>query len=45
VLSIHQTDMIFYGTDLDDYISCEFSGRFVSEDWTPPPMVPFWSDL
>lgn len=29
--------------DLADYINREFSGWFISEDWTPPPMVPFWS--
>jgi len=45
VLSIYQTDIIVYGTDLADYITCEFSGRSVSPDWTPPAMVPFWSDF
>ena len=47
VLSIYQTDIIVYGTDLADYINCEFSGsgRHISADWTPPPMVPFWSDF
>lgn len=45
VLSIMQTDIIIYGTDLAHYISCEFSRRFLSPDWTPPPMVPFWSDF
>jgi hypothetical protein len=45
VLSIYQTDIIVYGTDLADYITCEFSRRFISADWTPPPMVPFWSDF
>ncbi len=45
VLSIYQTDIIVYGTDLADYINCEFGRRFISPDWTPPPMVPFWSDF
>jgi hypothetical protein len=45
VLSIHQTDIIVYGTDLADYINQEFGGRSISPDWTPPPMVPFWSEL
>lgn len=45
VLSIHQTDIIVYGTDLADYITCEFDRRFISPDWTPPPMVPFWSEF
>jgi hypothetical protein len=47
VLSIYQTDIIIYGTDLADYITNDFSGsgRFISQDWTPPPMVPFWSEF
>jgi hypothetical protein len=45
VLSIYQSDIIVYGTDLADYITCEFSWRVISADWTPPPMVPFWSDF
>jgi hypothetical protein len=47
VLSIYQTDIIIYGTDLADYIDREFAdpGRPVSPGWTPPPMVAFWSDF
>ncbi len=47
VLSIHQTDIIVYGTDLADYITNDFSGSrwLISKDWTPPPMVPFWSEF
>jgi hypothetical protein len=47
VLSIYQTDIIVYGIDLADYIHNEFSGAgwSISADWTPPPMVPFWSDF
>ena len=45
VLSIYQTDIIIYGTDLADYINHEFGRWFISADWTPPPMVPFWSDF
>ncbi len=45
VLSIYQTDIIFYGTDLADYIGCELDGRSASADWTPPPLVPFWSEF
>lgn len=46
VLSIWQSDIIIYGTDLDDYIKQEFGGvgRIINADWTPPAMVPFWSD-
>lgn len=45
VLSIYQTDIIVYGTDLADYINQEFGRYSISSDWTPPPMVPFWSDF
>ena len=47
VLSIYQTDIIVYGIDLADYIHNEFSGSgwSISAGWTPPPMVPFWSDF
>lgn len=45
VLSICQSDII-YGTDLADYIDREFvPGPPVSEDRTPPRMVPFWSEF
>ena len=47
VLSIWQTDIIMYGTDLAQYIAIEFprpsNRRLVIPDLTPPPMVPFWS--
>jgi hypothetical protein len=47
VLSIHQTDIIVYGTDLANYIENEFirSGWSISADWTLPPIVPFWGDF
>jgi hypothetical protein len=45
VLSIYQTDIIVYGTDLADYINQEFGRYAISADWTPPPMVPFWSEF
>lgn len=45
VLSIYQTDIIVYGTDLADYINCEFDRWFISADCIPPPMVSFWSDF
>ena len=28
---MHQTDITFYGTDLADYIDCEFIQRFIRE--------------
>ena len=48
VLSIYQTDIIMYGTDLADYIATEFHPLTRDPpppDWTPPPMVPFWSEF
>jgi hypothetical protein len=51
VLSIWQTNIIMYGTDLGNYIAIEFHRRSMipnltpPPDWTPPPMVPFWSDF
>ena len=47
VLSIWQTDIIIYGTDLAEYINSEFTDHHsrISPDWTPPPMVPFWSEF
>jgi hypothetical protein len=47
VLSIYQTDIILYGTDLAEYIDREFTDpdRPISGDWTLPAMVPFWSDF
>jgi len=51
VLSIYQTDVIMFGTDLAEYIAIEFQRRSMipdltpPPDWIPPPMVPFWSDF
>lgn len=47
VLSMVQTDIIYYGLDLADYIQQEFAdGRGdVDESWNPQATVPFWRDL
>ncbi|MFC4125689.1 hypothetical protein [Nocardia rhizosphaerae] len=50
VLSVHQTDIIIYGTDLANYITNEFAdhgedGWSISDDWNRPPLVAFWGDL
>jgi hypothetical protein len=44
VFSVYQTDVIYYGNDLADYIDHEFG---MSKPWTPRPTIriPFWSDL
>lgn len=41
VLSVHQTDIIFYGNDLDDYIRNEFTGR--ASSLPAQSTVDFWS--
>lgn len=49
VLSIHQSDIICYGTDLVDYMYQEFDAGvgFERTDprWRPRPTVAFWSEL
>ncbi len=49
VLSVYQTDVIYYGTDLVDYIHQEFaaSGGTPRNDprWRPRATVAFWRDL
>jgi hypothetical protein len=47
VLSMWQTDIIYYGLDLADYMHQEFDevrGE-VDESWSPRATVPFWRDL
>ncbi|MEU6214659.1 hypothetical protein ABZ891_32790 [Streptomyces sp. NPDC047023] len=41
VLSVHQTDVIFYGNDLSDYVRREFTGR--SSGLPARATVGFWS--
>lgn len=46
VFSVYQTDVIYYGADLEDY----FRREFASAPWgagavEPRKRVPFWSDL
>lgn len=43
VLSVHQTDIIYYGNDLLDWLAYEFTRRGSSEP--PSRRVPYWSDL
>jgi hypothetical protein len=45
IFSVHQTDIIFYGIDLRDYLIREFLGRQGLGVWPIPPnirRVPFW---
>jgi hypothetical protein len=48
VLSIHQTDIIYYGMDISDYVHHEFGGPGLDrsdERWTPKATVPFWKEF
>ncbi|MFF4707359.1 hypothetical protein ACWC4D_14180 [Streptomyces sp. NPDC001288] len=47
VLSMWQTDIIYHGLDLADYMHREFDGARgeVDESWNPQATVPFWRDL
>jgi hypothetical protein len=47
VLSMWQTDLIYYGLDLVDYMHQEFDEARgeVDESWNPRATVPFWRDL
>ncbi|MFF0245931.1 hypothetical protein ACWEU6_37395 [Streptosporangium sandarakinum] len=45
VLSMWGSDIIYYGTDLLDYINQEFEDpRPEPEEWNPQATVPFWRD-
>jgi hypothetical protein len=45
VLSVHQTDVTYYGNDLADYVAHEFRVAAVSTVAAPAIHIPFWSDL
>jgi hypothetical protein len=48
VLSMWQTDVIYYGLDVADYINTEFGDadrRRDADSWNPVATVPFWRDL
>lgn len=45
VLSIHQTDVLCYGTDLADYVEQEFGGSGWRGGDAGRSTVAFWSDL
>ena len=48
VFSVYQTDIIYYGTDLLDYLQNEFKYYFGRKEYTingQPREIPFWSML
>jgi hypothetical protein len=45
VFSIHQSDVVYYGANLEDYFAREFLG-YDHRPWIEPTKhIPFWSDL
>lgn len=44
VFSVYQTDIIYYGANLEHYFNNEFRGWSASEDGAYR-QIPFWSDL
>ncbi|WP_376787326.1 hypothetical protein [Micromonospora halotolerans] len=45
VLSMYQTDVIYYGDDLEDYIHSEFGGPAPDRGQEPHATVAFWRDF
>ncbi len=46
VFSIWQTDVVYYGDDLLDYLAHDFEAKpFEEHPRTVYPRVPFWSDV
>ncbi|MEU8950038.1 hypothetical protein [Streptomyces sp. NPDC048489] len=47
VLSIWGTDIIYYGSDLAEYIDHEFNADHERdrENWNPKATIPFWKDF
>lgn len=44
VFSVHQTDVIYYGPNLVEYLKNEFNvGATPRHSWAIPVQVPFWS--
>lgn len=47
VFSVYQSDVIYYGADLDDYFVREFSDDPAVRRASPKPLksIPFWADM
>ncbi len=45
VFSVYQTDVIYYGATILNWVEKEFEGKKTVEPWPPVIRVPFWSDL
>ena len=45
VFSVYQTDVIYYGATILDWVENEFEGKRTIEPWPPIIDVPFWGEL
>lgn len=45
VFSVYQTDVVYYGNDLADYVAYEFKVGKVTQGHHPKVRIDFWSDL
>lgn len=46
IFSVHGTDIIYYGENIDQYLEIEFAGKSYEEiDYKKIKQVPFWSDI
>lgn len=44
VFSVYQSDIVYYGADLEDYFQREF-GSQSGREWPQIKRIPFWSDF
>ncbi len=44
VFSVYQSDVIYYGASLRNFLECEFLGRDDIDPWPVETWIPFWSD-
>lgn len=45
VVSVYQTDIIFYGLNLEDWIEHEFQGGEITRELSRYKRIPFWTEL
>lgn len=46
VFSVHQTDIVYYGSDLRAYLACEFGGLpYSAANAREPRRIPVWSEF
>ena len=45
ILSIHYSDIVYYGRNLNEYFMCEFGNFEIQKDMQEYLYIPFWTDL